>query len=271
MPVLAARIVNRRPAQVTLATFLALVTLFFDGKSEAAPPAQKAIESGRTFLAQLLDPEMDLLPEYREAKVYWLFHDNYLAAKVLEASHPQVARRIRAAIRREGITKSGKIEIVFGESEKPMPFRQYELIDVRKTKDKTIRTEVVRDRILEGWQDYADLLLLACLAEETETAARRHWNAAIKMWDGNGFLDAAARHNQRYATYKLALALLAAKRLSPPAELPSGLIKRLLDLQDPSGGWITDYDASGKPIGLANVETTCLSILGLRASDGPAK
>jgi len=32
-------------------------------------------------------------------------------------------------------------------------------------------------------------------------------------------------------------------------------------------GWITDYDAMGRTIGLANVETTCMAILGLEASN----
>jgi len=34
-------------------------------------------------------------------------------------------------------------------------------------------------------------------------------------------------------------------------------------LHDQSGGWITDYDATGKPLGLANVETTCLVLMAL--------
>jgi hypothetical protein len=97
----------------------------------------------------------------------------------------------------------------------------------------------------------------------------------MRLWDGKGFLDAAARHDQRYSTYKLGLALLAASHLSPPAKPPQGLLDRLLALQDDSGGWITDYDATGRKIGLANVETTRWSILGIEAFTGhkqpPAK
>ena len=32
-----------------------------------------------------------------------------------------------------------------------------------------------------------------------------------------------------------------------------------------SGGWIADYDAKGKRIGEANVETPCLGIVGLES------
>jgi hypothetical protein len=158
--------------------------------------------------------------------------------------------------------------MIFGEAEKPLPFRQYQLVDVRRATNKIIRTEVVTDRFLEGWDAYADLLLLACLAENDLVKGRQHWAAAMRMWDGKGFLDAAARHNQQYATYKLALALLAARQLSPPGQVPPALIERLLAMQDASGGWITDYDASSKKVGLANVETTCLSILALEAMVG---
>jgi len=43
------------------------------------------------------------------------------------------------------------------------------------------------------------------------------------------------------------------------------LLDKALALQDDTGGWITDCEATGKKIGLANVETTCLVILGIEA------
>jgi hypothetical protein len=216
----------------------------------------------------LLDPDLGLLPEYRGANVYWLFHDNYLAAKVLAVSHPQTAESIMAAIHREGVYESGRIQLIFAEAVESLPFRQHRLIDVRHVANKVIRTEVVTNGVVEGWEQYADLLLLASIGEKSQPVARQRWEAAVRMWDGKGFFDAATKHEHRYSTYKLGLALLAAKHLTPPAELPQGLLEKLLSLQDDSGGWITDYDATGKKIGLANVETTCLSILGIEASTG---
>jgi hypothetical protein len=130
---------------------------------------------------------------------------------------------------------------------------------------------VVTGKIMKGWEEYADLLLMASIAEPDRTKARAHWEAALALWDGKGFLDAAAKHQKRYATYKLGLALLAASRLSPPGQPPPGLLERLLTLQSESGGWITDYDAEGKKLGLANVETTCLAIIGIQAALQPKK
>jgi len=242
---------------------LALLLMGFCQSLSLAAASYDAIARGRRFLVSLLDPNLDLLPEYRGAKVYWIYHDNFLASKVLAQAHPEISQRIAAAMAREGVRKSGKIEMLFGEADRPLPFHQYELKDVRKVEGRLLRTEVVTDRILEGWEGYADLLLLASIAEPDRKAARKHWDAAMRLWDGKGFLDAAAKHDGRYSTYKLGLALLAARRFSPPCVPPDELKTRLLSLQDESGGWITDYDAAGKRIGVANVETTSLCILGL--------
>ena len=62
----------------------------------AEPLPTKALEAasakGRKFLSGLFDPALGLLPEYRGAKVYWLYHDNYLAAKVLDRTEPELAK-----------------------------------------------------------------------------------------------------------------------------------------------------------------------------------
>ena len=169
----------RSPLKGTRRAALVILTAFVTANANAQPALSPsdAARKGRTFLTNLFDPALGLLPEYRGAKVYWLFHDNYLAMKVLAASHPKVAQSISAAMDRDGVRKSGKIDLIFGEAENPLPFRQYELTDVRRIYDKVIRTEVVTNRVLAGWTAYADLLLLACIAEKEESAARQHWEA----------------------------------------------------------------------------------------------
>jgi hypothetical protein len=245
---------------------VSLAVLFFAVVTASSLEPLPATARGRAFLASLLDSNLSLLPEYPGANVYWLFHDNYLAAKVLATSHPQLAKQIQNAIRREGVQKSGKIELLFGEAEQPLPFRQYQLTEVRRIGSKVIRTEVVTGQLTRGWEEYADLLLMAAIAEGDKPAAHKHWTAAMKFWDGKGFLDAATKHQKRYATYKLGLALLAANRFSQPENLPAGMLDKLLSLQGEAGGWITDYNAAGERLGLANVETTSLAILGIEAA-----
>jgi hypothetical protein len=83
------------------------------------------------------------------------------------------------------------------------------------------------------------------------------------MWDGHGFRDQATEHLQRYATFKLAVALITARRIDGTAELPGTLLERLFSLQAADGGWVTDYNATGVPLGKTNVETTSLALLAL--------
>jgi hypothetical protein len=245
-----------------------VVLLLFTIRGLAGQAPFEATQRGRTFLVSLLDTNLDLLPEYRGANVYWLFHDNYLASRVLAISYPKVSQQIIAAIHREGVYKSGRIQSVFGEIVEPLPFHEHQSKDLRSLSNKVIRTEVATSQLFAGWENYADLLFLACFTEKNPQAAHRYWEAAMRMWDGNGFMDEAAKHEHLYSTYKLGLALLAAKRLSPPVEPPPGTFDKLLALQNESGGWVTHYDSTGKKFGDANVETTSLAILGLEATAG---
>jgi hypothetical protein len=216
---------------------------------------------GRKFLVGLLDPALDLLPEFRGASVYWLYHDNYLAAKVLEKARPDAARKIVKAIHSFGVTESGKIEIVFGEAKRPLPFRHYQLVEVRRIGGKIIKTEIVTEKEMGGWEGYADLLLLAALAEKDVPKAKQHFQRALEMWDGKGFKDRATQAGSLYATYKLALAMIAAHKLNEWSAAIAAILEQLLAQQAKDGGSITDYDRNGKPVGMANVETTSLAIL----------
>lgn len=225
---------------------------------------QQAITKGRQFLVDLLDPTLDLLPEYRGSKTYWLFHDNYLAAQVLRTSHPEIANKIDAALKREKVTSSGKIEILFRTAKYMAESHHHELTEVRKVGDKIIKTERTTEKVNKQWQEYADLLFFAGLNERfCGVYAGGLIDSALKMWDGQGFNDAATKAQKHYATYKLALARIAETRFANQNLLSASFLPKLLKLQDKSGGWITDYDTTGKPLGFANVETTCLVLMAL--------
>jgi hypothetical protein len=226
-----------------------------------------AAARGRKFLVGLFDPAVELLPEYRGASVYWLYHDNYLAAKVLAPHDKPLADKIAASIRRRGVTASGKIEILFDESPQGFPFRQYELTEIARVGERIIKTEVVTGEPFKGWREYADLLLLAAIFKAKENqdsdGAKQDLTSALATWDGRGFRDQVTKKTGLYATYKLALALIAAARVKmrPPAH--EQILAALLAQQADEGGWITDYDAEGNRIGLANVETTSLAVLAI--------
>ena len=128
-----------------------------------------------------------------------------------------------------------------------------------------IRTEVVGKKVHEDWERYSDLLFMATIAEagQEKSKAVGHFEAGMKTWDGKGIRDRASEKGGLYATYKLALALIAGARLDRKAGERAEMLKRLVGKQRQDGGFVTDYDDKGKPVGQANVETTCLAILAL--------
>jgi hypothetical protein len=62
----------------------------------------------------------------------------------------------------------------------------------REFPDKCVTTN-----ILSGWYEYADLLLLASMAQarSAEAEARRNFESAVAMWDGQGFADRATKRS----------------------------------------------------------------------------
>ena len=230
----------------------------------AASPQQEAAQRGRQFLADLINKELGMLPEFQGSPVHWISHDNYLAAKTIEKSHPEVTQTIFRSIELEGsVPSDGKMELLFGKNANVLPFRHYDLVVVRRVGENIIKNEVATDRLLTGWEKYVDLLFYASMAESDPAKAQEYWDTAMQYWDGKGFADPVFQRQKIYATYKLGLAAIASKRPSLKATLPHDLIERLMSLQADPGGWITDYDATGKRLGKANVETTCLAILAL--------
>ena len=89
--------------------------------------------------------------------------------------------------------------------------------------------------------------------------------AGLRLWDGQGFKDQRMKRIGLYGTEDVALALIVATRLGIDIKVRLPMINRLLFQQAKDGGWITDYDAKGKPAGLANIETTSLAILALNS------
>ena len=241
--------------------WLILLIIFLSAPLYADDAA--AVQKGRRFLLGLVNPELHLLPEFPGHRVCWLYHDNWLAAKVLAPEHPEEAAQIMAAIRGFGVERSGKIELLFGEG--TLPLRRYELRDVTQRGGFTIRSEFTTPEENRDFAGYADLLCFAAIAEPDAVKARAHMDSALALWDGTGFADAAMKHAGLYATYKLALALRAAQRFGMDSPVLTAARARLLKMQAESGGWITDYKPDGTPDGKANVETTSLASLALEA------
>lgn len=249
---------------------LLLLILMTAWPVQASEFDERSVQAGREFLIKLMLPESHLLPEFQGHNVIWLYHDNYLAYKLLEPTHPKESALIRKAIADLGVVRSGKIELLFGEGE--LPLRRYELRDVTKMGQFTVRSEFTTDALTKDFEKYCDLLCFYAIAEADMTKARDYFDHALAMWDGIGFNDQATKHAKIYATYKLALFIIAAKRFDYKSRELEQMRAQLFRMQAASGGWITDYRPDGTPVGFANVETTCMAIMALedrRQSEPP--
>jgi hypothetical protein len=145
-----------------------------------------------------------------------------------------------------------------------LPIRDAEKITV--TRSPLVKLEQRTSPVMEDWDEYADLLLYAATdaANRGEIAlALERYTAAMKMFDGAGFADLAFRVDDRYATYKNALAIIAAQRLAQPVRQDA--LAALLASQEASGGFMTRYDRARTTDDDANTETTALAVLALAA------
>ena len=79
-----------RPEGVHLIRKLIAVVLCGSPNATAmASDTDDAAKRGRAFLVGLFDRQQNLLPEHPGARVYWLYHDNYLAAAVTKLKSMQ--------------------------------------------------------------------------------------------------------------------------------------------------------------------------------------
>ena len=223
-----------------------------------------AIELGLDFLHTQYNPDLGLL---RESPVvapnrHWLATDNQLATYALRAVGDALADEVALALAEYdatfGATRHGVIEALDGA---PIAWPPHAHTH-RELRPGVWHEERITGAPMHDWADYADLALYGALeAWNRGDAAEAHsrYAAALTLFDGIGFDDAAA--DTHYATYKLALALLVARRLDEP-DRPD-LLAALLAKQDETGGFVTLYNRQGAPEGDANTETTAYALLAL--------
>jgi hypothetical protein len=241
-----------------------------------------------SYLLANYDPYIGLVSESPRdnPNLYWLYSDNYLASLALEKAEPKIANAIaRAVASYQAVYQfpSSYWNVLSGEVIPEAVFamgvdNSTNIIAFPSNKITSQDLEVgskISDpaKPMPNWQDYADLLLLASInAFNGGDMVEAHtlFQKAQGMFDGIGFEDEAFKPGD-YATYKLALYLIAAEKLG--IHIPTKEIKNLiLSLQDDHpienryGGVYTDYSGNGKPATSdtdTNTETTSLVLLAL--------
>lgn len=230
------------------------------------------------YLAKNHDPGLGLVREAPNVapNLFWLYTDNYLAQQALRDLEPHTATAIRSAMQKYKFEPLERYHVLEG---KCVAQRLFELghvsRDIAVSGDKRIRTDVVDPSIdMTDWQEYADRLLEAAINAFNcgdKTRAQELFKKAQAMFDGVGIADKVHSVDGNYETYKLALYLIAARRMGIDLPNKQVLVNLILGLQDkdPSsnryGGIRTHYSAPSIPVQGCdtNAETTALCILAL--------
>ena len=200
-------------------------------------------------------------------QVYWTQNDSFLAVLALRPYDPTLSKSIQAAIGRFRVPSSGKANAITVLDGKTIPEGARAATTVIETteKDYIVLTEVHDGVDLPDWAEYGNLLALQSLNQwirGNERESRRMYSSLVSMWDGHGINDKAAKADNRYAVYKIALVLLLSKVYEDAPPQAAEMERLMWSAQAESGGIRTDFDADTYAVGgYTNTETTSLVLL----------
>lgn len=212
------------------------------------------------YLAQQYDASAGLLRTSPQAPTqYWLAPDNVLALWVMQTAHGnQLADQIANGLSRYTFNQNGLIEALHGET---IAWPPRAALETELSPGVWVETHMGEAK--DDWTEYSDLVLygaLHALAAGDEVEAQRLYQVALDQFDGTGFRDKA--FDERYTTYKLALALLTSNKLGAPKDLR--LFDQLMRQQMGDGGFAAHYTIDG-PTGNSDTKTTAYTALALYA------
>ena len=192
--------------------------------------------------------------------LYWLQNSNLFAINVLTPYDKNLVAKIRLSYNRWykqcfadvdeftdhylPLAKLPKVIVPAGKYPRAV-------IKLKDQGEYSIGTETHDSRLMGNISDDSVKVLLKhgvlrSVLEEDKKQAKVYFDSAMKLWDGNGFVDKRGE-NGHYLTSHLAYALIAANALH--VKLPDGLHEkveqRLWACQDLDGGIWTKYNADG--------------------------
>ena len=249
-----------------------IILLSISGNVDGGFPNSSRIERAYNFLISLYNPNLGLVCESYEAPfntTYWIYSDNLIVSYALAPYSPYHSRIINETVRRymveADVGMPHKFEVLFG-YDIPDEISSSNIYVIEEHEDYVIKIDRADGEPLRI-EDYADLCFykaLDCYFEGESDSAKRYFETGYNMFDGIGFYDKATREDGLYANYKLALCIYTAKVLGLSREdYPALAImeRQLWEAQDERGGIVTHRDLEGNLIGLANAETTALTLL----------
>lgn len=264
---------------LAVAFFLALTPLLTT--TICALPLQDTIEGQRiasavNYLVANYNRTIGLIHESPDSDnfsdTYWLYSDNYLA---LQAFSMAQADNFSVPVTMSNVSRTMALYL----QGQPNPLNQYLVLSTglwpfNNTRPYTFGTAggaVIKSTVnnqsgTESPLSYADIAFLQAIAYHQNGESQyalEVYHDGVAFWDGHGFNDSAT--HATYATYKLALYILASKALgmTPDNSTTSRLLSLQLGTGLDSGGFATGYTSGGAPAGGTNTETTSLCILAL--------
>ncbi len=195
-------------------------------------------------------------------QTYWLYSDNLFAILGLQKDYPQISGEIKSSINRYRQPASDVFEVVAGERIR-LPLHAAEDYVVAEYPNYVITIRRHNSTALAfQWMDLWMYEALEYDLEGNYANAEFLLRRAETMWRGNGFWDwSFIALDHTFSNHKLALFLFTARAIG--IEVPEQAImeQHLWNMQNQYGGITTLSDASGRPIGSANTETTALTLL----------
>lgn len=227
---------------------------------------QPTLGRALSFLTRQLDADVGLLRAAQDDSRHWLAPDNLLVEWVMQEAHAaELTVELETELASFGAPRHGLIETLRSEviTWPPAVASQQEV-------SPTVWLEsYTGPAASDDWAGRADLTLFAALNAWNQgdaAQAQAHFAAAMAMFDGAGFRDAA--NPDRYATADLALALIAGARLGEPVN--DAIVRQMLSLQGADGGFVAHYTADGAVEG-ADTRTTAYALLALYALRQPSQ
>lgn len=227
---------------------------------------QPTLGRALSFLTRQLDADIGLVRAAPEDARHWLTPDNLLVEWVMQEAHAaDLTVELETELTSFGAPQHGLIETLRGATVAWPP-----AVAVQQEISPTVWLDHHAGvGVIDDWAGRADLTLFAALNAWNQgdaAQAQAHFAAALAMFDGVGFEDAA--NPDRYTTADLALALVAGARLGEPVN--DAIVRRLLSLQSADGGFVAHYTADG-PAADADTRTTAYALLALYALRQPSQ
>lgn len=240
-----------------------------------------------SYLCENYNESLHLISEtpndHLKDNIYWIYSDNYLASLVLQEYDRNNLTQTKMA-RNITIKMQDCFDNYISETSKPMnqymvlnqssmlsergfEFHAAKAFTLNTTADgAAINTTANNQSGLLDPMEYADIAFLNaiyCHELGREADAMTAYLNGIIQYDGKGFNDTPFKNHPRhyYQTYKLALYIYASELLEQDYDILA--FYTLLAMQQPKGGFATEYDSGLNATGGTNTETTSLAIWSL--------